>query len=77
LEELVAGALILYPRYLDPATGLPCAPEIVIERLADPALWRAGPLVILRRLQGALARRQALPSRSAAERRWRRIDVPM
>jgi capsular polysaccharide export protein len=77
LEELVAGALILYPRYLDPATGLPCTPEIVIERLADPALWRAGPLVILRRLQGALGRRRALPSRSAAERRWRHIDVPM
>ena len=36
LEELVAGALILYPRYLDPVTRLPCGPEIVIERLADP-----------------------------------------
>lgn len=57
LEELVAGALILYPRYLDPVTRLPCPPEIVVERLDDPELWRPGLLVIARRLQGLLARR--------------------
>jgi capsular polysaccharide export protein len=56
LEELVAGALILYPRYLDPVTRLPCGPELVIERLADPELWRPGPLVLARRLQGAVVR---------------------
>jgi capsular polysaccharide export protein len=57
LEELVAGVLILYPRYLDPVTRLPCGPEIIIERLADPELWRPGLLVAARRLQGVLARR--------------------
>jgi capsular polysaccharide export protein len=57
LEELVAGALILYPRYLDPLTRLPCGPEIVIERLDNPELWRPGLLVAVRRLQGVLARR--------------------
>jgi capsular polysaccharide export protein len=57
LAELVAGALILYPRYLDPLTRLPCGPEVVIERLDHPELWRPGPLVLARRLQGALARR--------------------
>ena len=57
LEELVAGALILYPRYIDPVTRLPCSPEIVIERLDDPGLWRPGLLVFARRLQGMLARR--------------------
>jgi capsular polysaccharide export protein len=57
LEELVAGALILYPRYLDPVTRLPCKPELVIERLASPELWRPGLLVAARRLQGSLARR--------------------
>lgn len=57
LEELVAGALILYPRYLDPATRLPCAPEIVIDRLDDPQLWRPGPLVAARRIQGMLMQR--------------------
>jgi capsular polysaccharide export protein len=59
LEQLVAGTLILYPRYLDPVTRLPCGPEIIIDRLSDPTLWRAGPLVTLRRLQGAAARRLA------------------
>jgi capsular polysaccharide export protein len=57
LEELVAGALILYPRYLDPVTRLPCGPEVIIERLDSPELWRPGLLVMARRLQGALARR--------------------
>jgi capsular polysaccharide export protein len=56
LDELVAGALILYPRYLDPVTRLPCPPEIILERLDAPALWRPGPLVIGRRLQGLLGR---------------------
>jgi capsular polysaccharide export protein len=57
LEELVAGALILYPRYLDPVTRLPCGPELVIERLADSELWRPSLLVAARRIQGLLARR--------------------
>jgi capsular polysaccharide export protein len=57
LDELVAGVLILYPRYLDPLTRLPCGPEVVIERLDHPELWRPGLLVQARRLQGAAARR--------------------
>lgn len=54
LDELTAAALILYPRYIDPTTGLPAPPEIVVEALAAerdaPAtlqrwlrhLWRYG-----------------------------------
>jgi capsular polysaccharide export protein len=57
LEQLVAGVLLLYPRYVDPLTRLPCGPEVVIERLDTPELWRPGPLVVARRLQGALVRR--------------------
>jgi capsular polysaccharide export protein len=57
VEQLVAGALILYPRYLDPVTRLPCKPELVIERLASPELWRPGLLVAVRRLQGSFVRR--------------------
>jgi capsular polysaccharide export protein len=34
LDALVAAALILYPRYRDPVTGLPCEPELLLERLA-------------------------------------------
>jgi capsular polysaccharide export protein len=53
LDELAAGALILYPRYLDPLTREPCGPETLVERLAQPELWRPGPVVRLRQLQGA------------------------
>ena len=52
LSELVAGCLILYPRYLDPLTLLPCGPEILIDRLADPTLWQPSIVMRLRRLQG-------------------------
>jgi capsular polysaccharide export protein len=57
LEELVAGVLLLYPRYVDPLTRFPCGPEVVIERLERPELWRPGALVLARRLQGAAVRR--------------------
>lgn len=56
LAELVAGTLILYPRYLDPLTGAPCSPEVAIERLADRRRWRPGTLNRLRRWQGAITR---------------------
>jgi capsular polysaccharide export protein len=52
LEALTAGVLLLYPRYIDPVTALPCPVEVLLDRMADPSLWRAGPLVRLRRLQG-------------------------
>jgi capsular polysaccharide export protein len=57
LAELVAGALILYPRYFDPLTRLPCGPEVIVERLDRPELWRPGALVAARRLQGWAVRR--------------------
>jgi capsular polysaccharide export protein len=52
LPELVAGALILYPRYLDPATFLPCPPEVLIERLAQFSGKERTLLTELRRIQG-------------------------
>jgi capsular polysaccharide export protein len=39
LDALVAGCLILYPRYQDPLTLLPCTPELLLDRLAEPARW--------------------------------------
>ncbi|MCE2566096.1 beta-3-deoxy-D-manno-oct-2-ulosonic acid transferase [Komagataeibacter sp. FNDCF1] len=45
IEELVAGALILYPRYLDPLTRLPCEAEVLVNRFEEPALWRPTPLM--------------------------------
>ncbi len=52
LDELVAATLLLYPRYLDPVTGLPAPAEVVVDRLIGSGLTSAGPLVRLRRLQG-------------------------
>ncbi|MCP1468492.1 capsular polysaccharide export protein [Sphingobium sp. OAS761] len=56
LDQLVAAALILYPRYLDPVTRLPCGPEVMVDRLADgstpPVTW----LIRLRAAQGKLRR---------------------
>lgn len=40
LDSLVAAALILYPRYVDPASGLPCPPERAIDALLA---WRERP----------------------------------
>lgn len=57
LEALVAGALIVYPRYIDPVTGLTCPPEIAVSRLLERrqavAAGAGEPLIVrLRRLQG-------------------------
>ena len=59
LDELIAAVLLLYPRYLDPVTGLPCTAEILVRRLAEGASARPGALVRLRRWQGFLRRRIA------------------
>lgn len=56
LDELVAAVLILTPRYLDPVTRLPCTPEVLLDRLADPAAWKPAAVAPLRALQGAARR---------------------
>ena len=50
IDELVAAALILYPRYLDPVSGLVCGPELLIERLAAAGGRRRTPAERLARL---------------------------
>ncbi len=58
LDELVAGVLLLYPRYLDPVTGLPCPPELLIRRMAEGTMPnRQGWIEPLRRLQGRIVSR--------------------
>ncbi|MFD2134776.1 hypothetical protein ACFSLT_05160 [Novosphingobium resinovorum] len=55
LDALVAGVLILYPRYLDPVTGLPCPPEVLVGRMAArKATNRLRWIMPLRRWQGKL-----------------------
>ena len=56
IDELVAATLLIYPRYLDPVSGLPCPAEVVVERLTNGAADGAGWVVGLRRLQGRLTR---------------------
>jgi capsular polysaccharide export protein len=53
LAGLVHAALIGYPRYRDPASGLPCPVEVAVERLAADKAPRAGG--VLARLQGLRA----------------------
>ncbi len=58
LDELVAGVLILYPRYLDPVSGLPCPPEVLVGRIAQAdAPNRLGWVEPLRRWQGKIMAR--------------------
>lgn len=56
LDELVAATLLIYPRYLDPITGLPCPAEVVVDRLCADTARGDGLLVAVRRLQGKLKR---------------------
>lgn len=60
LDELVAGALILYPRYASPRTGRPATPEQALDDLLAwrqrtgrrVPWWRKGLRIILRRWVG-------------------------
>ncbi|WP_155888208.1 beta-3-deoxy-D-manno-oct-2-ulosonic acid transferase [Cupriavidus sp. WS] len=71
LDELVAGALLLYPRYLDPHTGLPCPPEVLVQRFAQQRRGGASALTRLRRMQGLAARQwRAWRSRVGACAAW-------
>ena len=56
LAKLVHAALIAYPRYFDPVSGLPCAPEVVVERLASGTVPETGRVNRgLARMQGVFA----------------------
>jgi capsular polysaccharide export protein len=50
LDELTAAALILYPSYIDPRSGLPAPPEIAVESLAAMRGEARRPIARLRRL---------------------------
>jgi len=53
LPALVHAALIAYPRYLDPVTGLPCPVEVALDRLASGvSIPRKRALRALAKLQG-------------------------
>lgn len=52
LDELVAATLILYPRYLDPVTRLPCSPELLISRIDLGQATIRTPRIVFRELLG-------------------------
>ncbi|MDU8943444.1 capsular polysaccharide biosynthesis protein [Ovoidimarina sediminis] len=57
LAALAHAALIEYPRYLDPVTGRPCPPEVIVDRLAEGGLpGPKGVLALMQRLKGRLGR---------------------
>jgi capsular polysaccharide export protein len=57
LAGLAHAALIGYPRYFDPKSGLPCPPEVAVERLATGEGWTEGGLLAaLQALRGRLMR---------------------
>jgi len=55
LAALVHATLIDYPMYLDPKTGKPCSPELLIERLEAGEGKRRWRLKMLSKLQGRFA----------------------
>ena len=56
LNGLVHAALIDYPRYRDPITGLPCPVEVIVERLASGDIPTPGPFNrTISKLQGLFA----------------------
>ncbi|WP_233192681.1 capsular polysaccharide biosynthesis protein [Acidimangrovimonas sediminis] len=61
IHALAHAALIAYPRYFDPVSGLPCPPEVVADRLAHGPLPRPGPANrLLAKAQGMMASRAHL-----------------
>ena len=56
LDQLVAGALLLYPIYLDPVTQLPCPAEVLLDRLRTMKAPTQTVMTRLRALQGRLAK---------------------
>lgn len=56
LDELVAATLLLYPRYVDPVTRLPCPVEVVVERIERGMARVITPAILAREWQGRLKR---------------------
>lgn len=56
IDELVAATLLLYPRYFDPVTGLPCPAETAVSRLCASDDINRNFIVGMRRLQGRVMR---------------------
>jgi capsular polysaccharide export protein len=69
LPELAAGALILYPTYIHPASGEPCEVEDLIALLQSGSRPRQSLLVKARQLQGKIKARLQRARRPSRVRR--------
>ncbi|GFE76171.1 beta-3-deoxy-D-manno-oct-2-ulosonic acid transferase [Novosphingobium sp. TCA1] len=56
LDELVAATLLLYPRYLDPVTRLPCDAETLVDRISGGQANVRSALIRWREFQGRMNR---------------------
>lgn len=56
LDELVAGALLLYPLYLDPVAMKPCTPEHLLDRLSEARAEAPATALALKALPHAVMR---------------------
>ncbi|GJE74088.1 capsular polysaccharide export protein, LipB/KpsS family [Methylorubrum suomiense] len=56
LDALVAGALILYPLYLDPVAMKPCTPEQLLDRLSEARAQAPATALALKALPHAMMR---------------------
>ena len=54
-NALAHAALIAYPRYVDPVSRLPCAPEVALDRLTEHDSPRRPALRLIAKLQGVFA----------------------
>jgi capsular polysaccharide export protein len=54
LAELVAATLMIYARYLDPVTNLPCPADILIKRLEEGLATPKTALNRFREFQGLI-----------------------
>ena len=81
LPELVWAVLIAYPRYVDPVSGLPCTPELIVERLSAgiqfPSANRLSRLHALFARQSWLWRKLARPPSRAPSTRPHSRPVPV
>jgi len=63
VAELTAGTLIIYPRYFDPVSKLPCDPELVIQRIEQQRQFPGKTPVLVRLRRGYGKARRAFSRR--------------
>ncbi|MDH6265816.1 capsular polysaccharide export protein [Rhizobium sp. SG_E_25_P2] len=66
IDMLAAGALILYPLYIHPLSGMPCSPEALVEEIALDRKTRSSAITRLRAWLAQSINRTAVKLRDAS-----------